>query len=424
MRATKLTRLITCLIAAVTSGLYGAAVSLDELLPVGRCYVYDNLDPLTPALSLVGRYNVVGDTVIDGNQAKIIHFTNQYWADPSGPVSYAFIKDNKIYATGASSIWNNCEPYKICDFDIIENSPVDTIYIAGKPVKRYFTEEMGYWIDGLGYEDPSYLLTLPVMTIGWVKRPFSALYQDGELVYSAEDFVPDQHANEIKMFLPGRSWKLTKVRKDRPDEVVDEITAYVDGDTIIEPGHKCVKLAVEYKSKPGEINYFAAYERYNAVYVSLPNKYHKYSWLTCLMAFNYEDSHFGIKSERDYISINGNLHPRYKIFSHYGAPDQIEKGIWIMGIGASSSDSYLTFSTHEFSYSHDEELKSTTLLLQGCYDRGNCIFSRSDFNSTAGVSESNPDESSYPACDIYGRKVTDPQPGQILIKQGKKIIVR
>lgn len=101
-----------------------------------------------------------------------------------------------------------------------------------------------------------------------------------------------------------------------------------------------------------------------------------------------------------------------------GAETDSEWSYWVEGIGANGRNTL---------YNYPLPPDGSKVRLEACYDDNGCIFTYADFKAPSGVNLNiteaveQKDTRTY---DLHGRQISNPLPGSIIIREGKKSIVR
>lgn len=214
------------------------------------------------------------------------------------------------------------------------------------------------------------------------------------------------------MFPDGREWIC--VRTGDPFFMKDEyFTISVCGDTIVD-GLSCRKLKAVYENSDNEYCY-VVHENNGKVYCLGTDKEKASDLLLdfsmrCGDKYQLDEYMDMTVTAEDSIEVNGVKRRRLIINDDYQ---------WVEGIGSDTDDSWLFVQyTYWGIYSY----------IESCYDNGELVFSKDDFKAapTDGIKDvTNWSEEKYGKMfDISGKPLSEPENGQVYIKNHRKYIKR
>ncbi len=364
-----------------------------------------------------------GDTIVDGHVCEILFHTNNEssWE----PV---LLEENKIIYKYDDT---TKEFLPLMDFNLHAGDRAgdwgsvlfeDEVEVDGSIRRRLAIGNEGesplaYWVEGIG-GSKDYWVTPFDKHIGAYSY-MTECHENGERVFTQEDFCKVGSPAYLPVLTEGRMWKLSYTYRGSRQDIPDAyMTITVDGDSIVD-GKICKKLLVDYRTLVSAVypKYIVAYEKGGKAYmIDEDGEEH----LIMDMSLHEGDAVDEVQTvlEEDYIEIDGIRRKRLMIDSGIDHIDGEYLYYMVEGVGLSKDEFVFTGLIDENIYFHR---------LLACYDDGKCIFSTADFDKegTSGMTYppviSPTDNSIY---DLQGRKRSCIMKGEIFIRNGKKYIKR
>lgn len=393
-----------------------------SLLTKGKIWevVTTNTNP-TDCEDRVSYITLYGDTIVGGHACKILLHTNDEYTWKS-----VLMEDNKtIYHYDESAKmflplmdFNLHEGDKVGDWGcILWEDYVEVNNISHRRLAIGYEDKapLAYWVEGIG-ASKDYWITLFDKHIGEYSYMTECM-ENGECIFTQEDFSKDSCQIYLPVLVNGRTWKLSYTNRDTREDLPDTyMTITVDGDSIVD-GKICKKLLVDYRTLVSAVypQYIVAYENNGKIY-RIDEEGEEY--LVMDMSIHKGDVFDGVKVvlKEDYMMIGGKRHKLLMIDSGFDHVNGEYQYYEVEGIGL-SKDEFVNMGLM------DENIYFHRLI--ACYDNGKCIFSAADFpkNETSRLTMSTiirlKDGTMH---DIHGRKCNDIIKGEIFIQNGKKYI--
>lgn len=174
--------------------LMGTYVSAQEFLPVlteGKVWHYrDSLASKNRDFTL----EVRGDTVDNGRNCKKLYYE-------SGSCTTRYEEDGRLFCFEPENEYSDVfdTPCLICDFNLEVGDAawkgqvmrVDTIEVRGVQRKRIVVSDVCpqvIWVEGIGSYTNEWPSVLPMPTNGHVMTFITECYENGELIFTKDDF--------------------------------------------------------------------------------------------------------------------------------------------------------------------------------------------------------------------------------------------
>lgn len=364
------------------------------------------------------------DTVVNGHACKVVvcrkeEYSNKFVMMETGGKLLYFDPDTERFLP-------------ILDFSLHAGDDVgewgrvlteDEILVGDRMRKRLFIGEgsqiacvvKAIWVEGVGSSDDSWI-TLMGRHIGDYSC-MTECRENGEIVFTQEDFCKPEEQVYQPVLADGRVWKLSYAYRNNWQDMPDAyMTLAVDGDSIV-AGRKCRKLLVDYRNAAAVVypKYIVAYENNGCVYrIDEDGKEH----LVMNMNLHKGDAVGDVQTilAEDVVVIDGVRRKRLMVDSGFDHPDGEYIYYMVEGIGM-SKDEFVNLGLRDGNiYFHR---------LTACYEHGKCIFSASDFlkEGTDGLHTPSmvcpTDDTAY---DVQGRRRSCMMSGKVFIRGGRKHI--
>ena len=160
-----------------------------------------------------------GDTVVDGKECKIIrsntwNIINDEFVPRHG-VNALYVEDNKYYCKwgvdkdGKFSLEMdfNLKPGDVVGENQNVVKSIDTVEVNGVPRKRISFSNQGAWVESVGMSDYSFGFYEVVLPSNGQSTDFCGYYENGECVFSYEDFFQPYHQDYTQTVTTDKVWE-------------------------------------------------------------------------------------------------------------------------------------------------------------------------------------------------------------------------
>lgn len=204
-----------------------------EYMPVlkeGRTWVYLITDVHLPNYYFFRTATVKGDTIIDGEKCKKVHYCE--WDGREYGVWYFLEEDGKVYSFSKEKGRELRMDINLHAGDVVDATPYskcsvkseDTIEVRGIKRKRLKVQEgslYGYWVEGIGWSNEDVTLNPPTSSWGATCYTYEC-YDNGELIFSMKDFdsstVTDIDAASVGASTDGKIYDINGMPVETPEK--------------------------------------------------------------------------------------------------------------------------------------------------------------------------------------------------------------
>lgn len=370
---------------------------------------------------------VSGDTIINGKTCKKLHFDVATVSGSKNQYDMVVYEDNgKVYTYNWFYYDNGFVP--VLDFSLQKGDKIadgsqaaiedDYTEVDGQKVhrtkfgKKDASGVYPVWVEGVG-PNTNFYYTPPTSTPlrGVDPKYLLECYDNGKLIYSADDFMKEWDTNTYKPLLTdGKSWKWETHHEMWNKDTYATIT--VCGDSIV-GGKKCKKLL--FGDISDEDSYYkVAYEDDGAVYTYYDNKFVKVLDFNMQIGDVTDGGHYKVV-DKDVVDLEGETVRRIKLQLNDWSDKYI---VWTEGVGPNTNYYYTALAI----------VDGTSQRMIECRDNGKLIYSADDFMQgwgTNGIAAPAVGKASHGTTyDLSGRATTTTKRGEVYISDGKKRVAR